>query len=173
MPIRLFYYSIDNKMYYAVSNILDDHLLTLDDVKTSYHMRWRVEENIKLDKSKFKLGNLKDKQINNIEAKIQTITIYTKILQTICSFFNKNINYKINQSKLIKNMNDQNFLIRLFLKSKEELLTDDFISLFFNLCVKIIKIIFGRDFERISITPYTKWNIKQSSNKSKKKPIIA
>ena len=162
MPIKLFYYKINGKMYYVVSNILDSSKLSLEDVKNYYHMRWKVEENIKLAKYKFTLGNIKDKNIEDIEARISSISIYIKIIQSICCFFNDNVSYKLNQSKLINCINDQDFLLRLFLKSDKELFTDKFLACFFKLCVKFIKVVLNRHLVccRKSKTPYSKWYLK-------------
>ena len=63
---RIIKYTIENKYYYILTNLLDNKKYPLDTIKTMYHNRWEIEGFFKISKSYLKLDHIKQKNEINI-----------------------------------------------------------------------------------------------------------
>ena len=157
--------------YTLVTNIPKSNILFTDDhIKNIYKNRWFIEVFFKHLKNNFNFEHLKEKQ--NIQYKktifCGLIVIYIAKLIKKYSLNNNNLkNKSINESNLVKGI-----YTKLLKHIINDTLTDLIITNFINSYIVPIMNKKNRSFNRISITPFTKWYVKGYTAKYKYRKMI-
>ena len=164
---------ICNNKYSIITNIKED-IYDENKIFNIYEERWNIEVFFKYLKTNFKLRNLKEKKKEDNDKLLTCQMIIIYISQLLKKYFirknkaklktsiNKKNNtittckIKINESLLINGI-FENLLIDIITGKLDMKLIEKFID---SYC-KIIKNEKNRQFERISLQPFTKWYIKK------------
>jgi hypothetical protein len=150
---------IKNKNIYNFITNLDRSKYNDKDIINIYKKRWDIEVFFKLLKNNFKLENVKDSKADNLYKLIYVeliITLISKIIK-IYYFNNKKDKFnKINESNILKGIFRD--LMKDIIKGK---LTKSILDNFINSYIIKDRNKDNRNFERVSLKPFSKWYIKK------------
>ncbi len=154
--VRVIRYSIGNQNYYIATNLFDT---TIGDLKSLYHSRWKIEEFFKYIKSNMKLAHMKEQNSISLMKCVYCQLIIAQIVHLIKYYLsNDNTKYtnanKINKRVLTDGMYTAFILPFIYNKG----FTKTFIKNFLLIYIQSTHCQIGKHYERISHTPYTKWN---------------
>jgi hypothetical protein len=152
--------------YTLITNIPESNKLFTDEyIKDIYKNRWLIEVFFKHLKTNFNFEHLKEKQDIKYKKNIYCglIVIYiAKLIKKYSLENNKFKNKSINESNLVKGI-----YMKLLKHIINDTLTEIIITNFINSYIVPIINKKNRSFNRISITPFTKWYVKGYTDKYK------
>lgn len=151
--VQLFKYSMKNHNYNILTSITEK--VSISEIKALYWKRWQIETDNKKFKYDILTTNIRSKNYNSFLADIECIR-FVSIISSIIEYLGKgNLKFK-------KKFNTQNCihilyksLLRLLLYSTDG---EEICRILDIVYKKIIDIVINRSFERIRISPSTKWN---------------
>jgi len=162
--------------YTLITNIPTTNTLFTDDyIKDIYKNRWLIEVFFKNLKNNFNFEHLKEKKDIQYKKTNYCSLIVIYIAKLIKKYKILDSNTDTNQIKY-KSVNDSNLIKGIYEKLLKHIinntLSESIITNFINSYVIIITNNKNRSFNRISITPFTKWYVKGYANEYKYKKIV-
>ena len=168
IKLRIIKYTIDNETYYIGTTLLETNF-TIDVLKDLYKKRWSIEEYFKFIKYSMSFKDFHSKSEKLIKQEIYVHNICIILTRTLEEMYkkyykpnmeDKNSNFKNNVDKVVNKI-----LINILYGSNSNWnKINRVLKILFNYLIKIIN---NRVYNRISITPPSKWYcIKGVSNAS-------
>ena len=150
--VQLFKYKIKDEQYNIISSITEN--ISIDEIKALYWKRWKIET----DNNKFKYNileaNIRSKNDNSIATDIECIR-FVSILSSMIEYLGKcKENKKINTSNCVSLLYKK-LLYLLFYDNKN---TEEICRIIGIIYKTLVDIIEGRNYERIRLSPSTKWS---------------
>jgi len=158
--IRVIKYTINNNNYYLATNLYDSMEFSIDKLKDLYHKRWSIEEYFKYIKKNTKFDDMNERSKVSIMKTIYAQLIVSRIvhlLSIIKGVHPTCTNMIVNKTELTKGVYNK-FLFHFIYRKK---FSRGMIRKFLTIYASYILSQKGRQFERISIKPFTKWYVKR------------
>jgi len=163
--IRIITYTINNNNYYLATNLLNTEEYTINTFMDLYHKRWGIEEFFKFIKSNTSFDNMLEKDKTSIKKTIYTQLIVSRIVDLLAFIQgpHPDKSYVVNK-KLLAEAVYENFLLNFLYANKFNRRT---IRTFMKTAVKYTHSQggTGKQYERKSSKPYSKWYIKKFNRK--------